>query len=141
METKLAMIVGAAGVSLLLAGAPVAAHHAFTAEFDANKPVTLKGTVTRVEWINPHSWITLAVKGPDGKMETWRIEAGAPNALMRRGWRRDSLPVGTEVVVEGYRAKNGKPVANGRFVTFAADGKVLFTGSSGTGAPGDEPNR
>jgi hypothetical protein len=115
---------------------PVLAHHAFTAEFDATKPVTLRGTVTKMEWVNPHSWIHLDVKGPDGKVETWAIEAGAPNAMFRRGWNKNSIPVGIEIVVEGYRAKNGKNIANGRDVLLP-DGKKLFVGSSGTGAPRD----
>jgi hypothetical protein len=128
------MLVGGAG---LLAGpGPLRAHHSFASEYDAKKTVQLKGTVTKMEWINPHSWITLDVKGPDGKVVTWRVEAGAPNAMFRRGFRRDSLPVGTEIIVEGFLAKNGSLSANGRDLTFP-DGKKLFVGSSGTGAPGD----
>ena len=124
-----AMVVAASAV-------PVVAHHSFAAEFDATKPVTLRGTVTKMEWVNPHSWIHLDVKGPDGKVETWAIEAGAPNAMFRRGWNKNSIPVGIEIVVEGYRAKNGKNIANGRDVLLP-DGKKLFVGSSGTGAPRD----
>jgi hypothetical protein len=126
----------AAMLSLLPATAPVLAHHSFNAEYDGTKPVTLKGTVTKMDWINPHSWITLDVKSPDGKVVTWRVEAGAPNAMFRRGFRRDSLPAGTEIIVEGFLAKNGSLSANGRDLTFP-DGKKLFVGSSGTGAPGD----
>ena len=110
------------------------AHHAFTAEFDANQPVTLKGTITKVEWINPHAWFHVDVKKPDGMVESWRVEAGAPNALFRRGVNRDSLPVGTEVVVEGYRAKDHTLKANGRDIGLP-DGRRLFMGSSGTWSP------
>ena len=116
---------------------PVQAHHAFTAEFDANQPVTLKGTITRVEWIHLHAWFHVAVKQADGTVENWRVEAGAPNALFRRGVNRDSLPVGTEVVVAVYRAKDHSLKANGRDIALA-DGRRLFVGSSGTGAPYDE---
>jgi hypothetical protein len=129
-------LVVAGALSLFSATVPVLAHHSFNAEYDGTKPVTLKGTVAKMEWINPHAWITLDVKGPDGKVVTWRVEAGAPNAMFRRGFRRDSLPVGTEIVVEGFLAKNGSMSANGRDLTFP-DGKKLFVGSSGTGAPGD----
>jgi hypothetical protein len=115
---------------------PLIAHHSFNAEYDGTKPITLKGVVTKMEWINPHAWITIDVKGPDGQVVTWRVEAGAPNAMFRRGFKRDSLPVGTEIVVEGFLAKNGSNSANGRDLTFP-DGKKLFVGSSGTGAPGD----
>ncbi len=110
------------------------AHHAFAAEFDASNPVILKGTVSKAEWVNPHSWVYLDVKGEDGKITTWAIECGAPNALLRRGWNKNDLPVGTPIVVDGFRAKNGSATANAKDITFA-DGRKLFVGSSGTGAP------
>ena len=127
---------GIAAIALLLAGAPALAHHSFSAEFDSNKPIQLKGAVVKVEWINPHTWIHIDVKKPDGSVERWMIEGGTPNTLLRRGLTRESLPAGTEIVVDGYRAKNGSNRANGRDVTFP-DGKKLFLGSSGTGAPVD----
>lgn len=134
IRTKVVTVAIGLGVASL--AGPVFAHHAFTAEFDATKPVTLRGTVTKMEWVNPHSWIHLDVKKPDGTVETWAVEAGAPNAMFRRGWNKNSIPVGIEVVIEGYRAKNGKNIANGRDVLLP-DGKKLFVGSSGTGAPSD----
>jgi Family of unknown function (DUF6152) len=130
----LAAFVVAVGVLGLAKGA--VAHHAFSAEFDANRPVKLQGVVTKMEWINPHSWIHLDVKKPDGTVENWMIEGGAPNALLRRGFSRDSLPIGSEIIVDGYQAKDGALRANGRDLTFT-DGKKLFMGSSGTGAPVD----
>jgi hypothetical protein len=123
--------------SLLVAGGavPASAHHSFAAEFDAAKPVTLRGVVKKMEWINPHSWLTLEVKNPDGTTVMWEVEAGAPNAMFRRGFTRNSLPIGTEVVVTEFQAKDGQKRANGRDLRFA-DGKLLFMGSSGTpGAP------
>jgi hypothetical protein len=123
-------------VALLVAGSPASAHHAFSAEFDADQPVQLRGTVVRVEWINPHTWIHIDVRGEDGATERWMIEGGTPNTLFRQGITRDSLPLGTEIVVDGYRAKSGLKRANGRDLTFP-DGSRLFMGSSGTGAPRD----
>jgi uncharacterized protein DUF6152 len=125
-----------AGLGLLLAAVPALAHHAFAAEYDAKKEVKLKGVVTRVEWINPHSWIHIDVKQPNGTTESWMIEGGTPNVLFRRGVTKESLKPGVEILVDGYRAKDGALRANGRDLTFA-DGKKLFLGSSGTGAPTD----
>ncbi len=117
--------------------APAFAHHAFAGEFDASKPITLRGKVTRVEWINPHAWLHMDVVNAEGKVESWRIEAGSPNTLVRRGMTRDSIPTGTEIVVFGYRHRNGSNAANGRDVTLP-DGSKLFLSSPGTGAPGGE---
>jgi hypothetical protein len=122
--------------SLLTGAAAVSAHHSFAAEFDANAPVQLRGTVVKVEWINPHTWIHIDVKGSDGKTVRWMIEGGTPNTLLRSGLTRKSLPEGTEILVDGYKAKNGTNRANGRDLTFT-DGRRLFMGSSGTGAPKD----
>ena len=133
------MIVGVsvvAGICVWLVGTavPVVAHHAFAAEFDADSPVEFSGTVTKVEWINPHVWIHLDVKKDDGTLENWAFEAGTPNVLFRRGFTRNSLLPGTDVLVDGYQAKDGTNRANGRDITLA-DGTKLFLGSSGTGAP------
>ena len=124
------------GALLLASGAGLSAHHSFAAEFDSNQPIQLKGTVAKVEWINPHTWIHLDVKKADGSTERWMIEGGTPNTLLRRGLTKNSLPEGTELVVDGYKAKNGSNRANGRDLTFT-DGRKLFMGSSGTGAPRD----
>ena len=130
-----------AGAALLVSsGVPVLAHHSFAAEFDAAKPVTIKGKVVEVEWVNPHSWIHIEVTGPDGKVDRWAVEGGAPNALLRRGWTKNSLPPGIEIIVEGFQAKDGAFRANGRDITFP-DGKRLFIGSTGTGAPDEKPGR
>lgn len=131
--------IAAIWVGLLLGAitaAPVEAHHAFAAEFDSTKPVVLRGKITKMEWINPHSWLHLDVVKADGTVESWMIEAGPPGALVRRGWKKDSVIPGIEVLVEGYRALDGSNRANGRDVTFP-DGTRLFAGSSGTGAPRD----
>ena len=134
MRTKLALVV--AGAGLLLAAVPVWGHHAFAAEFDAKKPVKLQGKVTKMEWINPHAWIHLDVKNSDGSVTNWMVEGGTPNTLLRRGFTKDSLQAGTEIVVDGYQAKDGSNRANGRDVTFP-DGRKLFIGnqSPGEGAP------
>ncbi|MGE3511980.1 MAG: DUF6152 family protein [Vicinamibacterales bacterium] len=121
------------GAFLSLAGTGAMAHHAFSSEFDASKPIILKGKVVKTEWVNPHSWVHIEVT-QGGKTETWAIECGAPNALLRRGWTKESLPIGAEIVVDGYRAKNGSNTANAKDIT-TADGKKMFVGSSGTGAP------
>jgi hypothetical protein len=139
METKFAMI---ASATLLVATAPVSAHHSFSAEFDERSPIKLEGTVARMEWINPHAWIYVDVKKPDGTTEQWKIEGGTPNALFRRGFTKDSLKPGTAIIVNGYRAKDGSLKGNGRDLTFT-DGRKLFLGSTGTGAPGEstDPTR
>ena len=141
MRSKLLIGSLVAGSACGLFGlATAVAHHAFAAEFDGNKPVNLRGPVTRVEWINPHAWIHIDVSMPDGTKVPWMVEGGTPNTLLRRGITKDSLVIGTELVVRGYQSKDGlcKPKcrANGRDVTFP-DGKKLFMGSSGTGAPKD----
>ena len=121
-------------IGLTLAGVPLRAHHAFTSEFDASKPVKLRGTVTKVELINPHSWIHIDVKGPDGTVVSWAIEGGTPNTLFRLGLNKNSLAIGTELLVDGYQAKDGSNRANGRDITLA-DGKKIFIGGSSPGAP------
>ena len=121
-------------IGLTLAAVPLRAHHAFTSEFDANQPVKLRGTVTKIEWFNPHGWIYVDVKDPDGKVTSWAIEGGTPNTLFRLGINKNTLPIGAELLVDGYRAKDGSNKANGRDITFA-DGKKIFIGGSSPGAP------
>ena len=128
MKTKLFVLIG-----LLLAAAPAWAHHAFAAEFDQTRPLKLQGTVVKWEVTNPHSWIHMDVKGEDGKVTSWMIEAAAPNSLLRRGFTKESLLAGTEIVVEGFQAKDGSNRANGSVITFT-DGRKLFVG-----APANDP--
>jgi hypothetical protein len=133
MRTKFLLSVAA----VLMSTAPILGHHAFGGEFDPNKPVLLKGPVTKVEWVNPHAWIHLEVTKPDGTKEEWMVEGGTPNTLLRRGVTRESLKPGTILVIDGYQARDHSLLrANGRNVTYP-DGKKLFLGSSGTGAPTD----
>jgi len=133
MRTRLLLLAAA----MLAAITPVLGHHAFGGEFDPNKPVLLKGAVTKVEWVNPHAWIHIEVNDPDGTKKEWMVEGGTPNTLLRRGITRESLKVGTVLVIDGYQARDHSLLrANGRNVTYP-DGKKLFLGSSGTGAPTD----
>jgi hypothetical protein len=135
-------VVGIAAVGLLTTSVPARAHHAFAAEFDANRPIKVEGTLVKLEWTNPHAWFHLDVRGPDGKVERWMFEAGNPSNLTRRGITKDFIKPGTELSIEGFLSKGIPRRANGRIMTRLADGKPLFMGSSGTGAPGDgaDPN-
>ncbi|MBI2186697.1 MAG: hypothetical protein HYU37_06170 [Acidobacteria bacterium] len=121
------------------AAASLEAHHSFAAQYDATKPIALRGTINRMLWSNPHGHLYIDVKTADGKIMTWELETGAPQSLYRRGWRREDLPVGAEVIVRGYMARDGTPTANATTVTLVATGKELFAGSPGTGAPEEPP--
>jgi len=136
MRPKLSVAVAGVVPLLMVAAAPARAHHAFAAEFDADRPIHLEGKVTKMEWINPHAWVHIEVEKPDGAVEKWMIEGGTPNTLFRRGFTKNSLLPGTKIVVEGYQAKDGSLKGNGRDLTLP-DGRKLFMGSSGTGAPAD----
>jgi len=136
MRSKLAIAV--AGAILLLAAVPALAHHAFSSEFDVKKPIHFTGVITKVELVNPHAWFHIDVTGPDGKVTSWMIEAGTPNVLLRRGFTKNSIPVGTQVVVDGFQAKDGSSKGSGRDLTLP-DGRKLLIGSDGAGvADGDE---
>src|SRR5215467_7298797 len=135
MRTKLSTSILGAAAALLFASIPAAAHHAFCAEFDATRPVLLKGKIVKIEWVNPHTWIHVEIAKEGGGTEVWMVEGGSPNSLIRRGATKNSFPVGTEVVVDGYQARDHNELrANARNVTFP-DGRKLFLGSTGTGAP------
>ena len=138
MRAKNILSVAGVAALLTLATTPGWAHHSFAAEFDARQPVNFTGTVTRMQWTNPHVWIHVDVTQPDGAVEKWAIEAGTPNVLFRRGFTKESLAAGTEIIVDGYRAKDGSRRANGRNITFV-DGSTLFLGSPNTGAPIEQP--
>jgi hypothetical protein len=136
---RINLVVAVAAAGMMFATVPAFAHHAFAAEFDAKRPVHYEGTVTKVELINPHTWIHVDVKNPDGTVTNWMFEAGSPNVLLRRGFTKETIKPGTAVVVDGYQSKDGSFRANGRDITLP-DGRKLFLGSQGTGAPYD-PNK
>jgi len=125
---------GFVAILLALTAAPMVAHHSFTAEYDPDKPIKMTGTVTQMKWANPHAWIYMDIKGPDGKVVNWAFETGGANALIRRGWKKEDLPAGTVLVVEGWASRNGSATANASSITFS-DGRRLFAGTSNTAAP------
>jgi hypothetical protein len=136
-QMRVTLTLVCAGMMLAAAAAPVRAHHSFASEFDSNKPVKFTATIVKMEWINPHSWMHIEVKKPDGTSEAWMIEAGSPNSLFRRGINKNTVKPGMVVVVDGYQARDGSRRANGRDVTLP-EGRKLFLGSQGTGAPGEQ---
>jgi hypothetical protein len=138
MRIKFTLAMTAAG--LLSIAAPVCAHHAFAAEFDSTKPLKLHGTVTKMEWINPHAWIHIDVRNPDGTVIGWMVEGGSPNTLLRNGFTKASLPQGTEIVVDGYQSKDESNKMNGRDITFP-DGRKLFVGSAGQGSAPEKSDK
>lgn len=140
MRTNSYIVTVSIVITLILTAIPARAHHAFSSEFDADNPVNLEGSVTKLEWVNPHAWIHMDVKGPNGKVETWMIETGSPNVLLRRGFNKSMLEIGTVVRVRGFAAKGGSHKANGGEMTLP-DGRVLLIGSTGTGAPSDEKKK
>jgi hypothetical protein len=139
MGTKRVIVVTA--LTVLLTPVMMAAHHSFAAMYDANKPVTLSGTLTRMMWSNPHGKVYVDVKGRDGKVSNWEIEIGSPGQLIRRGWKRSDLPVGTEVIFKGYLARSGKPVVNGTSITLVRTGRELFAADETEERPGAPPAR
>ncbi len=134
---KKPMILAVLGIAAGLGALPALAHHSFAAEYDQSKPITLKGTVVKMDWVNPHSWLHIAVKGEDGKVVEWNCETAPPNGLYRQGWRKSSLKEGDEVTVEGYQAKDNSATMNARSV-ITADGKRMFAGTAGDNGPGGD---
>ena len=141
MNSRLIAILGTAALAMSVAAIPALAHHSFSAEFDSTKPVTLEGTVVKMDFVNPHSWLYLDVKGPDGQIQHWSVEGGAPGVLLRNGWTRTTLPEGTKIIVHGFMSKDGAYRANSRDIQLP-DGKKLDTGSSyGKEVPKEAPKK
>jgi hypothetical protein len=138
MKNRSLLVLMLIAMAMIPLAPPASAHHSFAAEYDANEPVTLTGTVTKMAWINPHAWIYIAVLKPDKNVENWAVEAGPPGTLIRAGFTKESLAPGTVIIVNGYRAKDGALRANGRDITFS-DGRLLFVGGSAPDAPKDFP--